>query len=75
LGDAARQSGDLAEAVTWYGRALSFRGNIIEVLNALGSCYLDLGDKARALEVFRKSLELGPGQESIRKIVSEIKSE
>jgi GWxTD domain-containing protein len=43
------------------------------VLNALGRCYFRLGRKADALEALNASLSLDPNQETIKKLIEEIK--
>jgi len=73
MGDASRAIGELREAAAWFARATSFRGNVVEALNAMGECYLMIGEKDRAAEAFKKSLELNPDQEKIRAILSTIK--
>lgn len=73
LGRAARESSNPSEAVKWFGRALSFRGNVVGVLNAMGECYLELGDKDLAAKAFKKSLEINPNQERIKEIVKGIR--
>ena len=72
LGQAVRDSGDIKGAVKWFGRALTFRGPAVEALNALGECYLKLGDKEQALQSFKKSLEITPNQPRIKDLVKEI---
>jgi GWxTD domain-containing protein len=74
LGRAARETTNIKEAVTWYGRALSFRGNVVEALNAMGECYLELGDKDQAEKAFKKSLEINPNQQRIKDLIKSIKS-
>ena len=48
----------------WFGKALSFRGNVVEALNAMGECYLELGEKELAAEAFKKSLAVNPNSGS-----------
>ena len=61
----------LEEAVSYYQQALTHKGSVVEVLNALGECYLGLGAEDQALHVWKKSLEIKPGQKEIRsKVVS-----
>jgi GWxTD domain-containing protein len=74
LGRAARETTNIKEAVTWYGRALSFQGNVVEALNAMGECYLELGDKDQAEKAFKKSLEINPNQQRIKDLIKSIKS-
>lgn len=42
------------------------------VLNALGACFLKLGQKDQALAAFQASLKVNGGQESIRKAVADL---
>ena len=42
------------------------------VLNALGKCYEKLGRRAEAVESFKASLKLDPGQTEIKKLVEEL---
>ncbi|MGA2587142.1 MAG: GWxTD domain-containing protein [Candidatus Aminicenantales bacterium] len=74
LGRAARETTNIKEAVTWYGRALSFQGNVVEALNAMGECYVELGDKDQAEKAFKKSLEINPNQQRIKDFIKSIKS-
>lgn len=57
------------EAIGYYQEYLSRAGTNLEVLNLVGSCYFDLGDKAAALATWRKSLAINPNQEELRKLV------
>ncbi len=52
LGKASQGTGNPKEAISWYEKALAFRGSIVEVLNSLGECYLKSGDKAKALRAW-----------------------
>jgi GWxTD domain-containing protein len=69
LGKASQGIGDPKEAISWYEKALAFRGNLVEVLNSLGECYLKIGDKAQALRAWKKSLEINPKQDNIKKMI------
>ena len=62
------------EAVLWSERALTFRGNVVEVLNALGECRLTLGRKDQALKAWTRSLEISPNQEAIKKKIASIRN-
>jgi GWxTD domain-containing protein len=75
LGKSSQEIGKLEEAISYYQKALSHKGNLIEVLNAIGECYLELGDKDQALKAWEKSLEVNPNQEIIRKLVESLKKE
>jgi tetratricopeptide (TPR) repeat protein len=46
---------------------------VIEVLNSLGECYLKIGDKEKALRAWKKSLEINPNQENIKKMIEKLK--
>jgi GWxTD domain-containing protein len=43
------------------------------VLNSLGRCYFRLGRKAEALEALNASLKLNPDQDTVKKLIKEIK--
>ena len=74
LGKASQGAGEPKEAISWYRKALALKGDIAEILNALGECHLKLGEKEAALQAWKKSLEINPGQEDIKKLVSSIKN-
>ncbi len=73
LGISCQSLGELEEAISYYQNALSHKGNVIEVLNRVGQCFLDLGDKKQALRAWQRSLEVNPNQEKIRKIIELLK--
>ena len=73
LGKAFQKAGDIKEAIPWYQKALSHKGNAIEVLNSLGECYFKIGDKEQALRAWKKSLEINPNQENIKKMIERLK--
>jgi len=73
LGEAAKRIGEPEAAIGYYQNALNQRGNVMEILNSIGSCYLELGNKREALRAWEKSLEINPDQETIKKIVEELK--
>jgi tetratricopeptide (TPR) repeat protein len=74
LGRAAQGQGQYREAVSHYQKALSLKGSVVEVLNSLGECFLNLGDREQALRAWQKSLEINPAQERIRNLIKEQKS-
>jgi GWxTD domain-containing protein len=49
--------------------------DLFEALNALGECYLEMGDKDLAVKAFSRSLEVNPNQPRIKEIVKGIKRE
>jgi len=73
LGRASQEIGELEEAITFYQKALSHRGNIAEILNSIGECYLKLGNVEQALRAWEASLEINPNQEKIKKEVERLK--
>ncbi len=72
LGRASKEVGKLEEAITYYQKALSHRGNIAEILNTIGECYLELGNNNQALRAWEKSLEINPKQEKIEKMIKQL---
>jgi len=75
LGTAYQESGEFQDAIVWLQKALSFKGNIVEVLNRLGECFLKVGDKEQALKAWKKSLEVNPNQENIKKLIEKLRDE
>jgi len=73
LGKASEEVGDFKEAISYYQEALSHKGNIVDVLNSIGDCYFNLDDKEEALKAWKKSLEINPDQDKIKKAVETIK--
>jgi len=60
LGDAARQSGDLAAAVQFYRNALTENPNQVDVLLVLGGTLFQGGDYGEAIESYNKVLTIAP---------------
>ncbi len=75
LGQASQKLKQYEEAITHYKQYLTHYGTNLDVLNAIGSCYYSLGNRAEALRAWEKSLEINPNQEQIKKIVASIKGE
>ena len=73
LGNASQEMSEFKEAISYYQTALRLKGPITLILNAIGECYLQLGETGQALNAFEKSLETDPSQESIRKKIEDIK--
>jgi GWxTD domain-containing protein len=73
LGNAFQDLLEFKDAISWYQKALSFKGNVIEILNSLGVCYFKIGDKEQALRAWQKSLEINPKQENIKKMIEKLK--
>ncbi|MFB0566619.1 MAG: GWxTD domain-containing protein [Candidatus Aminicenantaceae bacterium] len=73
LGKVSQETGELDEAISYYQKALSHKGNVVEILNSIGECYIRLGDKEQALRILLKSLEINPNQEKVKKIIEDLK--
>jgi len=73
LGQSCQKLGELAEAIVYYKSYLAYYGTHIQILNSVGECYNQLGNKEEALAAWEKSLELDPRQERLRKLVESIK--
>jgi len=73
LGEALQKLEQYEEAIGFFKQYLAYYGTNLEVLNAVGICYLEMGNKEEALIALEKSLEINPDQEQIKKLVSEIK--
>jgi tetratricopeptide (TPR) repeat protein len=73
LGVVTQELEEYEEAISFYQKALSQRGNVIVVLNSIGECHLMLGNKEQAVEAWEKSLEINPNQEEIKKRLIAVK--
>lgn len=51
---------DLDSAMYFYGNAIQIKPDYVEAWHNMGICYLDKGDKPKALQSFRKALEFDP---------------
>ena len=60
-------------AAVYYEQYLNRFGVNLEILNFLGSCYYQMGDKDRALALWEKSLGLNPDQEKLKELVNSLK--
>ena len=73
LGQASQALGELAEAIAHYKEYLAYYGANINVLNAIGECYVLLDNPEEARIAWERSLELSPGQEEIKKKLESLK--
>jgi len=74
LGSACLKLGQYREALGHYQKYLSRAGSDLAALNAVGECHFRLGEKQEALRAWEKSLEIDPRQETIKRLVEEIRS-
>ena len=64
---------EFAKAIEIFDQAVSHFGVNVNLLNAIGECYLELGKTKEALAVWEKSLEISPNQPQIRKNVQTLR--
>ena len=72
LGKSAHALGQYPEAIQEYTAYLARYGLNLEILNLLGSAHHKSGNMVEALRAWKKSLEINPGQENIKKLVQSI---
>ena len=72
LGRSSHALGQYREAIDQYQEYLSRAGTNLEILNLVGTCYFQMGDRAAALATWRKSLDINPKQDHIRKLVDSL---
>jgi GWxTD domain-containing protein len=72
MGRASHALARFQEAIGFYRDYLARAGTNLEIMNYMGSCYFQLGDKAQALATWRKSLEVNPNQEQLRRLVDSL---
>ncbi|MCX8159845.1 MAG: GWxTD domain-containing protein [Candidatus Saccharicenans sp.] len=73
LGRAFHSLNQPARAAVYYEQYLNRFGVNLEILNFLGSCYYQMGDKEKALALWEKSLGLKPDQEKLRELVNSLR--
>jgi len=67
LGAACQNLGEFEAAIKYYSQYLAHTGTNLLVLNAIGDCHAQLGQKEDALAAWKKSLEINPKQEEVKK--------
>ena len=72
LGRSCHALGQYREAISFYRDYLNRAGTNIEILNFIGTCHFQLGEKDEALAAWKKSLEIGPGQDKIKTLVESL---
>jgi GWxTD domain-containing protein len=75
LGKSSQEIDAFEEAISHYHRALTLRGNTTDILNSLGICYYEMGDKNQAILAWEKSLEINSGQNKIKELIEAVKKE
>jgi tetratricopeptide (TPR) repeat protein len=63
------------EAIVYFEKALASKGNVTQVLNSIGECHMNLGNRAKALHALEKSVEILPEQSKIKGMIQKIKME
>ncbi len=72
LGESAQAIGRYGEAIGFYKDYLTYFGTNLLVLNSIGDCYVQTGDLAGAITVWKKSLELSPNQAEVKQKLAAI---
>jgi len=72
LGRSCHALGQYREAISFYRDYLNRAGTSVEILNFIGTCHFQLGEKDEALAAWKKSLEIGPGQDKLKALVDSL---
>ncbi|MCX6567112.1 MAG: GWxTD domain-containing protein [Candidatus Aminicenantes bacterium] len=72
-GRACQALGEHAEAIAYYKDYLAHFGANLNVLNAVGECYSQVGNIAEALAAWEHSLRIEPNQPKLKERVQELK--
>lgn len=73
MGQSSHALGQWEEAISHYKDYLTYYGTNIQILNSIGECYYQLGNREEALLAWERSLELNPKQEGLKKRVKSLK--
>lgn len=73
LGKSNYHLGKYGNAIYFFNKYLSYFGTHLEILNSLGECYFQTGNIERALTTWKKSLEIEPDQEEVKKKIAALK--
>ncbi|HPW18115.1 MAG TPA: GWxTD domain-containing protein [Candidatus Aminicenantes bacterium] len=74
VGRAAQALGEYEPAIAFYKDYLAHFGANLNVLNAVGECYLRLGNAAEALNAWERSLKIEPNQPKLKERVRELQT-
>jgi GWxTD domain-containing protein len=72
-GRACQALGEHAEAIVYYKDYLAHFGANLNVLNAVGECYIQMGNAAEALAAWEQSLRIESNQPTLKERVQELK--
>jgi hypothetical protein len=73
LGFASQALGEFEPAAAYYTAYLVRFGTNVDILNFLGTCHLQLGNREEALKAWTKSLEVNPDQPKIKDLVESLR--
>jgi GWxTD domain-containing protein len=60
------------DAIPYYKDYLNRAGTSVEILNFVGDCHFQVGEKDEALAAWKRSLEINPGQDEIKELVASL---
>jgi GWxTD domain-containing protein len=72
-GKACQALNEFAEAAGFYREYLERFGASAEIMNLLGTCWFELGNRDEALKIWEKSLEISPDQPKIKELLESLK--
>jgi tetratricopeptide (TPR) repeat protein len=72
LGRVCHALGEYREAISYYRNYLSRAGMNIEILNYIGTCHYQLGEKDEALDAWTQSLKINPRQDQLKALVDSL---
>lgn len=75
MGKSCHSLRQFEDALSYYKSYLSRFGTNLEILNLMGTCFYQLGNKKEALQIWQRSLEINPDQEDIKKLVKSLQEE
>jgi len=73
LATAQQATGQYAAAVENYNAYTNLHGTDYRVLNAIGECYLGVGQKDDALQAWQNSLKIYPDQPALKERIAKVK--
>ncbi|MBC7348947.1 MAG: GWxTD domain-containing protein [Candidatus Aminicenantes bacterium] len=73
VGQSSQAQQQYQQAIDYYKQYLAHFGTNINVLNAIGECYYQLGDIEEALYAWERSLQIEPNQDKVKARVKALK--